>query len=49
MKGGFGECLEQEKRRYDYPKNNPQIRPDQSAIVEAEEFAALIKKLKLKS
>ena len=32
-----------------YPNNNAQIRPDHSAIVETEDLAALIKKLKLKS
>jgi non-heme chloroperoxidase len=35
-------------RRYNYPNDNPHIRPDHSAIVEAEDLAALIKKLKLK-
>ena len=34
-------------RRYNYPNNNPQIRPDHSAVVEADDLAALIKKLKL--
>ena len=34
-------------RRYNYPNNNPRIRPDHSAIVEADDLAALIKKLKL--
>lgn len=35
-------------RRYNYPNDNPHIRPDHSAIIEAEDLAALIKKLKLK-
>ena len=35
-------------RRYNYPNDNPDIDPDHSAIVEAEDLAALIKKLKLK-
>lgn len=34
-------------RRYNYPNNNPHIRPDHSAIVEADDLAALIKKLQL--
>ena len=34
-------------RRYNYPNNNPHIRPDHSAVVEADDLAALIKKLKL--
>lgn len=34
-------------RRYNYPNNNPHIRPDHSAIIEADDLAALIKKLKL--
>src|SRR6185436_1351290 len=34
-------------RRYNFPNNNPHIRPDHSAIIEAEDLAALIKKLKL--
>lgn len=36
-------------RRYNYPNDNPYIRPDHSAIVEADDLAAMIKKLKLKS
>ena len=35
-------------RRYNYPNNNLNVRPDHSALVEAEDLAALIKKLKLK-
>ena len=35
-------------RRYNYPNNNLNARPDHSALVEAEDLAALIKKLKLK-
>lgn len=34
-------------RRYNYPNNNPRIHPDHSAIAEADDLAALIKKLKL--
>ena len=34
-------------RRYNYPNNNPNIGPDHSAIVEAADLAALIKRLKL--
>lgn len=34
-------------RRYNYPNNNPHIRPDHSAVVEADDLAALIRKLKL--
>jgi len=34
-------------RRYNYPNKNRYIRPDHSAIVEAEDLAALIRKLKL--
>jgi len=34
-------------RRYNYPNNNPMTRPDHSAIVEAEDLAALIKSLKI--
>lgn len=34
-------------RRYNHPNNNPHMRPGHSAIVEAEDLAALIKKLKL--
>ena len=34
-------------RRYNYPNNNPYIRPDHSAIIEAADLAALIKRLKL--
>lgn len=34
-------------RRYNFPNNNPHMRPDHSAIVEADDLAALIKKLKL--
>lgn len=34
-------------RRYNYPNNNPLTRPDHSAIVEAQDLAALIKKLRL--
>jgi non-heme chloroperoxidase len=34
-------------RRYNYPNNNPNIRADHSAIVEAADLAALIKTLKL--
>ena len=34
-------------RRYNYPNNNPVVRPDHSAIVEADDLAALIKSLKL--
>ena len=34
-------------RRYNYPNNNPIIRPDHSAIVEADDLAALIQSLKL--
>ena len=34
-------------RRYNYPNNNPRIRPDHSSIVEADDLAALIKELKL--
>ena len=34
-------------RRYNYPNNNPNIRHDHSAVVEADDLAALIKKLKL--
>jgi non-heme chloroperoxidase len=34
-------------RRYNYPNKNGDIRPDHSAIVEAEDLADLIKKLKL--
>jgi pimeloyl-ACP methyl ester carboxylesterase len=34
-------------RRYNHPNNNLSIRPDHSAIVEAEDLTALIKKLKL--
>ena len=34
-------------RRYNYPNYNPHIRPDHSAIIEADDLAALIKKLKL--
>jgi pimeloyl-ACP methyl ester carboxylesterase len=34
-------------RRYNYPNHNPHIRPDHSAIIEADDLAALIKKLKL--
>ena len=35
-------------RRYNYPNDNPEIIRDHSAIVEADDLAALIKKLKLK-
>jgi pimeloyl-ACP methyl ester carboxylesterase len=35
-------------RRYNYPNENSQIRADHSAIVEAEDLAALIRKLRLK-
>ncbi len=34
-------------RRYNYPNNNPITRSDHSAIVEADDLAALIKSLKL--
>jgi pimeloyl-ACP methyl ester carboxylesterase len=34
-------------RRYNFPNNNPHLRPDHSAIIEADDLAALIKKLKL--
>ena len=34
-------------RRYNYPNNNPNIRTDHSAVVEAADLAALIKTLKL--
>lgn len=34
-------------RRHNYPNTNPHIRPDHSAIVEADDLAALIKKLQL--
>jgi non-heme chloroperoxidase len=34
-------------RRYNYPNSNPEIRPDHSAIIEAEDLAALIMELKL--
>ena len=34
-------------RRYNYPNDNRPIRPDHSAIVEAEDLAELIRKLKL--
>jgi pimeloyl-ACP methyl ester carboxylesterase len=34
-------------RRYNFPNNNPHMRSDHSAILEAEDLAALIKKLKL--
>jgi pimeloyl-ACP methyl ester carboxylesterase len=34
-------------RRYNFPNHNPHIRPDHSAIIEAEDLAALIKSLKL--
>jgi non-heme chloroperoxidase len=34
-------------RRYNFPNNNPHIRPDHSAIIEAEDLAAVIKRLKL--
>ena len=34
-------------RRYNYPNDNPHIRPDHSAIIEADDLAALIKRLKL--
>ena len=34
-------------RRYNYPNRNPHIRPDHSAIIEADDLAALIKSLKL--
>ena len=34
-------------RRYNFPNNNPHIRPDHSAIIEAQDLAALIKRLKL--
>ena len=35
-------------RRYNYPNNNSKIESDHSAMTEAEDLAALIKKLKLK-
>ena len=35
-------------RRYNFPNDNSSIRSDHSAIVEAEDLAAMIKKLKLK-
>jgi len=34
-------------RRYNFPNNNPHLRRDHSAIIEAEDLAALIKRLKL--
>lgn len=34
-------------RRYNYPNKNEDIRPDHSAIVEAQDLAELVKKLKL--
>jgi non-heme chloroperoxidase len=34
-------------RRYNFPNNNPHIRPDHSAIIEAQDLFALIKTLKL--
>lgn len=34
-------------RRYNYPNNNPLMRPEHSALVEAQDLAALIKSLKL--
>jgi pimeloyl-ACP methyl ester carboxylesterase len=34
-------------RRYNFPNRNPYIRPDHSAIIEADDLAALITKLKL--
>ena len=34
-------------RRYNFPNNNPHMRRDHSAIIEAEDLAALIKRLKL--
>jgi non-heme chloroperoxidase len=34
-------------RRYNFPNNNPHIRPDHSAIIEAQDLFALIKRLKL--
>jgi non-heme chloroperoxidase len=34
-------------RRYNFPNNNPHIRPNHSAIIEAEDLAALIIRLKL--
>ena len=34
-------------RRYNYPNENRYLRPDHSAVIEAEDLAALIKKLKL--
>lgn len=35
-------------RRYNYPNQNLNIKPDHSALVEADDLAALIRKLKLK-
>ena len=35
-------------RRYNFPNNNPHMRRDHSAIIEAEDLAALIKRLKLR-
>lgn len=34
-------------RRYNYPNQSPYLRPNHSAIIEAEDLAALIRKLKL--